>query len=172
MQRSLMGRKEIIVFAQTNSKPSIFKRKSKSFKASQLKGTKYFRGDVVIDGDLIIDENISVKCNLYVLGKIIPKNTINDYNININGDLIGMGGINCKDIYVTGSFYCMQDIYSQDIKVGEDFICNARVDAFNHNITVAGDFECFGVQAKKVMYLGEFDARGRVSVEEGIKSYS
>ena len=140
-------------------------------KASQLDALKYFRGDVVIHKHLIVDGDLSLRCNLYVFGKIFKKKILNEHNISINGNLYCNGEMTCNDIDVHGNLFCEGDIYSQDIKVGGDFVCYGKVDAYNHYVVVAGDIISSGLVAQRVEYLGDVNVDGLISVANGMKSY-
>ena len=140
-------------------------------KASELmKLTQCFWGDVVITKKLIVDKEIDISVNLHVVGSILRKSPISEYNININGDLFCYSEVHCNDINVSGSFYSERVIYSRNIKVGENLICNDKIDAFNCDIVVAGDLECYGVIAKSVRYFGQTNIKGSISVLEGMRS--
>ena len=143
----------------------------RNVKASELnKLLEGFWGDVVITKKLIVDKKVDIAVNLYVIGGITRKSPIIEDSINIDGDLYSYGEVHCNDINVSGTFYSEKIVYSGAIKVGEHLLCNDKIDAYNCDVIVAGDIECYGIMARKVYYLGKTDIQGKVSVLEGMKN--
>ena len=156
-ERMLIKPKAIVVF-------------DKIVKASELNAlTQGFDGDVIITKKLVIDQDLNVKCNLHVMGKVVGKYPISEFDIKINGDLYCYGEISCDNIKVSGYFYAEKAIYCKDLKVGENFVCNAKVDAFGCDIIIVENFYCKGVIAKKIRVIGQMSVYGSISASESIK---
>lgn len=144
---------------------------NRTVKASELNELlEGFGGDVVITKKLIVDKEINISVNLYVIGGITRKSPLVEERINIDGDLYSYGEVHCNDINVSGTFYSEKVVYSGAIKVGEHLLCDDKIDAYNCDVIVAGDIECYGIMARKVYYLGKTDIQGKTSVLECMKN--
>ena len=133
-------------------------------KASELeKLVEGFEGDVVITKKLIIDKELKLFCNLYVMDKIKRKSPIAAYPITINGNLYCYDEVHCNDINVDGNFFCESFMYAKNICIEGDFTCCGKIDAYGSVIRVAGDFECYGASAKKVVVLNSIRSYGLIA---------
>jgi len=55
--------------------------------------------------------------------------------------------------------------------VGEAFVCVEKVDAYGHDIVVAGTLECLGgVVAEEIRVFGEATIKGSISVSKAIRT--
>ena len=119
-------------------------------------------GDVVIWGDLDVDTDLNIDCNVYVIGVVkAPYNN----TINIQGDLYCEGPIDGWDINVSGDLYCEGIINSTDIKVGENLYCGMDIQAMNSKVAVAGELECFKIDADEICVLNKLMVKEQVSAD-------
>ena len=131
--------------------------------ASELKALlKDFKGDAILLEKLVLDTNLELECNIYVIGNVETDLLWPDFTI--KGDLICYGSIDAYNIDVMGCCYSKLEIDATNITVGEHFLCSDKVYANNNNITVAGDFECYSVEAGSIFVLGKMKA------EQGLMS--
>ena len=113
-------------------------------------------------GDLLVETDLVMHCNLYVMGII---ETEYDKTISIEGDLYCEGPIDGYVINVSGNLDCDCIINSTDIRVGENLYCGEDIQARNSQIAVAGNLECFKIDAEEICVLNKLKVKETITAE-------